>query len=312
MAIKLGIVGIGFIARQQHLPVIATSPDFELVAAASRNAKVDGVKTYANIAEMLAGNPEIEAVSLCAPPVPRSAEAQFALREGKHVLLEKPPGATLSDVQALAELAATQNITLNASWHSRHAPGVAPARGWLERRTLRSVRVIWKEDVRVWHPGQEWIFEPGGLGIFDPTINALSILTAILPAPFSLRAAKLAFPENRQAPIAGELAFTDTNGASITASVDFLQTGPQTWDIVIQTETGELTLSKGGSELYLNGARQPLAHHEDVLRGEYHGVYAHFAALIKAGKSDVDVSPLRHAADAFMLGERITAPPFSF
>jgi D-galactose 1-dehydrogenase len=174
------------------------------------------------------------------------------------------------------------------------------------------VQVTWKEDVRVWHPGQDWIFEAGGLGIFDPTINALSILTSILPSPFALRNAKLAFPQNRQAPIAGELAFTDAGGAPIEASVDFLQTGPQTWDIAIETTTGALTLSKGGSELYLNGVRQEIARSEDVIRGEYYGVYAHFASLIRAGRCDVDVAPLRHVADAFMLGERIAAPPFSF
>jgi D-galactose 1-dehydrogenase len=44
------------------------------------------------------------------------------------------------------------------------------------------VNVIWREDVRVWHPGQDWIWQPGGLGVFDPGINALSIITHILPA----------------------------------------------------------------------------------------------------------------------------------
>src|SRR5262249_15160089 len=159
----------GFIARQQHLPVIADSPYFELVAAASRSAKVDGVQNYRTIAEMLAGSKEIEAVSLCTPAGSGARGGGLAPRAGKHVLLEKPPGATLSEVQALADLAAQQRVTLNASWHSRHAPGVAPARDWLKGRRLRSVHVTWKEDVRVWHPGQEWIFEAGGLGIFDPT-----------------------------------------------------------------------------------------------------------------------------------------------
>jgi len=312
MAIKLGIVGIGFIAKHQHLPTIAASSDFELVAAASRSSAVEGVKTYKTIAEMLAGSPEIEAVSLCAPPIPRAAEARLALDAGKHVLLEKPPGATLSEVHDLVARAAKRNVTLNASWHSRHAPGVAPARDWLKQRTVRSAQVIWKEDVRVWHPGQDWIFEPGGLGIFDPTINALSILTTILPAPFSLTSARLDFPENRQAPVAAELAFADANAAPISASVDFLQTGPQTWDIIVATDSGELKLSKGGSEFYLNGVRQEIAHEADIIRGEYIGVYAHFAALIKARKSDVDLAPFAHVADAFMLGERRTVAPFSF
>ena len=43
MALKLGLVGIGKIARDQHIPALAADPRFELVATASRNASVDGV-----------------------------------------------------------------------------------------------------------------------------------------------------------------------------------------------------------------------------------------------------------------------------
>jgi len=41
--LKLGLVGIGKIARDQHLPAIAADAGFELVACASRHAEVEGV-----------------------------------------------------------------------------------------------------------------------------------------------------------------------------------------------------------------------------------------------------------------------------
>jgi D-galactose 1-dehydrogenase len=102
------------------------------------------------------------------------------LEHGRHVLLEKPPGATVGEVHALADLARRQGVTLFASWHSRHAPAVEPARAWLAGRKILGVTITWKEDVRVWHPGQKWIWQAGGLGVFDPGINALSILTHII------------------------------------------------------------------------------------------------------------------------------------
>ena len=83
---------------------------------------------------------------------------------------------------------------------------------FLADRQIKSVIVEWKEDVRVWHPGQAWIWEPGGLGVFDPGINALSILTRILPRPFFLTRAELSFPRERAAPIAADLAFSDDGG----------------------------------------------------------------------------------------------------
>ncbi|UIJ72180.1 Gfo/Idh/MocA family protein [Aurantimonas sp. HBX-1] len=301
----LAIVGVGKIARDQHLPSIARNPAFELVAAASRHARVDGVENFATAAEMLDAMPAIEAVALCMPPQARHAVAAEALRRGKHVLLEKPPGATLSEIDHLAALAETSGVSLFATWHSRFAPGVEPARDWLAGRTVQSVRIDWMEDVRHWHPGQDWIWEPGGLGVFDPGINALSILTRILPEPVWLTAAELSFPENRAAPIAARLSFQGPAELAAEAVFDWRQTGPQTWDIVVETDAGSLVLSAGGARLAIDGAVV-----SEAPEAEYDGIYARFAELIAKRESDVDVSPLRHVADAFMLGRRTVVEPF--
>jgi predicted dehydrogenase len=137
--VRLGIVGVGKIARDQHLPAIEKSSDFELIASASRNATVEGLPGYADIGAMLAAHPEIEAVSLCTPPVGRHALAALALEQGRHVMLEKPPGATLSEVEALRPLAEGVRRVLFATWHSRFAPAVEPARaGWRNAASPRS------------------------------------------------------------------------------------------------------------------------------------------------------------------------------
>ena len=302
--IKIAIVGVGKIARDQHIPVIAASPDFTLVCAASRNATVDGVQNFTNIDDMLTAFPDIQAVALCTPPQDRHLYARSALTQGKHVLLEKPPGATLSEIEEIAALAERHRRTLFATWHSRFAPAVEPARAWLSTRTIKSVSVAWKEDVRHWHPGQEWIWQPGGLGVFDPGINALSIMTRILPHPFFLKSGTLSFPENRYTPIAADLSFTDSRGIDIRAEFDWRQTGPQTWDIDVSTDDGTLSLQKGGSVLSINGVAHPCPP-----EAEYRGVYDRFAQLIAAEKSDIDIAPLRHVADAFLLGrhERVAS-----
>jgi len=303
--IRLAIVGLGKIARDQHLPAIAATPGIALAAVASRNAALDGVAHFATLDELLAGAPEIEAVALCTPPQVRRAQAAAALAAGKIVLLEKPPGATVAELAPLVGAARENGRTLFATWHSRFAPAVEPARAFLAGRDIRAVTVEWKEDVRVWHPGQDWIFEPGGLGVFDPGINALSILTRILPRPFFLTAAELAFPENRAAPIAAGLAFEDTAGTPIRAELDFRQTGPQTWDIRIDTDAGELVLSSGGARLAHDG--RLLVEEKEA---EYPAIYRRFVELIGTGSSDVDATPLQHVADAFMLGRRRTVEAF--
>lgn len=303
--IRLALVGLGKIARDQHLPSIAADPRFELAAIVSRNAELDGVAHFSDLAELLASDVAVDAVALCTPPQPRHALAHMALAAGKHVMLEKPPGATLSEIEDLRQAAAERSLTLQATWHSRYALGVEPARRWLAERSVTAVRINWKEDVRVWHPGQDWIWQAGGLGVFDPAINALSIVTAILPRPFFLSKGVLHVPENCQSPIQAELDFRDAAGAPIRAELDFLQTGPQSWDIEVDTDDGQLKLTHGGAKLYING--QLLQEGPDR---EYPGLYDAFAKLIADGASDVDVSPLRHVADVFLLSERVAAPAF--
>jgi D-galactose 1-dehydrogenase len=167
------------------------------------------------------------------------------------------------------------------------------------------VHINWKEDVRVWHPGQSWIWEPGGLGVFDPGINALSILTRILPKPVFVTAAELAFPANCQAPIAAKLTLTDIDGLPVAAEFDFRQTGPQSWDILVETDQGRMTLSRGGRIMAIDGKTVAEAPDE-----EYRELYRRFVTLAAAGASDVDLAPLRLVADAFLLGRRTIVEPF--
>jgi len=305
-AIRIAIVGLGKIARDQHIPAIAQTAGIELAAIASRNASIDGIEHFATLNELLENVPDIDAVALCTPPQVRHAQAAAALKAGKHVLLEKPPSATVSELAPLIAVARQSGLTLFATWHSRFAPAVEPARTFLAGRQIRSVVVEWKEDVRVWHPGQAWIWEPGGLGVFDPGINALSVLTRILPRPFFLIEAELSFPANRAAPIAANLAFSAAPDLPILAEFDWRQTGRQTWDIRVETDDGRLTLSYGGSRLVHDGRTLV-----DEKQAEYRGIYQRFVELIASRVSDVDLSPLVHVADAFMLGRRRNVEPFT-
>jgi predicted dehydrogenase len=133
--IRLGVVGIGKIARDQHLPSIAADPAFAFAAAASRANRVEGVPNFPSLEAMIADGPALDAVAICTPPQGRHAIVCKALEAGLHVLLEKPPGATVGEV---ADLAARRGdgVTLFTSWHSREAAGVEAARAWLAGRTV--------------------------------------------------------------------------------------------------------------------------------------------------------------------------------
>jgi D-galactose 1-dehydrogenase len=299
---RIALAGIGKIARDQHIPTIAASPDFELVAAVTGHTPPEGVPGFRTIGEMMQ-SVEVDAISICTPPRGRLALIEEALAHGLDVMVEKPPAATLSEAESFAEAARRADRILYATWHSREAAGVEPARRWLEGKKITGVTCHWKEDVRVWHPGQAWIWEPG-IGVFDPGINALSVLTRILPAPMLLQSAELRFPSNRDAPIAADLDYTH-GGAPVRVEFDFDQRGPQTWDIHVETDGGKLTLSLGASKLAIDG--NPVDVGDEP---EYARLYRHFAELLAKRQSDVDLSPFRHVADAFLLGRRSTTIAF--
>ena len=304
----IALVGIGKIAVDQHVPAIANSDDWTLKATVSRNGQVAGVDAYTDFSQFLEERSEVRVVSLALPPVPRFDYAAQAIAAGRHVMLEKPPGASLAECYKLAEMARQKRVTLYATWHSREAAMVDAARDWLIGKTLRRIAITWKEDVRRWHPGQDWIWEPGGLGVFDPGINALSILTKLVPEQLHLSDALLEIPENRQGPIAASLRFAHPMGAEVSAVFDWRQKGDQTWQIVIETDEGHLTLDDGGARMAIDG--EPSEAPAAALAGEYPRLYAQMAQLVARGASDTDFEPLRHVADAFLLGRRETVAPF--
>lgn len=308
--IRVAVIGLGKIAQDQHLPVIARNGDFELAAVVSgRGVEVPGAPTFRTQADMLAAVHDIDAVAICTPPHVRHGIAREALQAGKHVMLEKPPALTVTELQDLAARAAGLGRVLFTTWHSQYNAAVDEAKSRLQGQRIRRLHIAWKEDVRHWHPGQDWIWEVGGFGVFDPGINALSILTKIMPGPIFVAAADLVTPTNRAMPIAAVLRFASpagTEDAALTAEFDWRQTGPQSWTISVDTEDGQsLVLSEGGAKLAVDGrsvAEAPPA--------EYADIYQRFATLVRDGKSAVDAAPFQLVADAFMVGRRVTTDAF--
>ena len=306
MPIRIAIVGYGKIARDQHVPSIAADPRLELAALVSPRAPADeGVPVFASTEAMLGAMADgLDAVAIATPPTVRLDVAAAAFGAGLAVLLEKPPAATLGEIEEIERLGREAGCTLFTAWHSQHAPGVEPARAALAGKRVSSLRILWHEDVRKWHPGQEWIWAPGGFGVFDPGINALSIATRILPGRLFVREAALAFPGNRQTPIAARLAFA----GGFEADFDWRYEEGERWTIDVESEDGtKVELRDGGARLTVDGEARDLPR-----IGEYPSLYARFAELVEAGQSEVDKEPLRLVADAFLIGGRETVEPFDW
>ncbi|MEQ1769675.1 MAG: Gfo/Idh/MocA family oxidoreductase [Devosia sp.] len=306
---KIAVIGIGKISQDQHLPVIDKSPDFELAACVSTRGVGHGdVPVFKTPAELYAAMPEVKLVSICTPPGVRHGIVREAIEAGKHVLLEKPPTPTITEFEDLVAYGERKKRILFQPWHSRYNAAVDAARLILKDEGVASLRIDWRESVRKWHPGQDWVWEPGGFGVCDPGINALSIFTRILPFTAFVESSVLRFPSNRQTPVDVEIVFKSAqkHQPKMTAGFNWLEESGEIWTIAIETRTGrQLKLEKGGTVLKVDGL-ETIANPQM----EYEAIYERFARLLKKGKSEMDGAPLRLVADAFFLGARHNVEEF--
>jgi D-galactose 1-dehydrogenase len=269
--IRLGIIGFGKIARDAHLPALTTHGGYDLKAVVTHSGcDQAGVRCFDTADAMLADmTGQLDAVTISTPPGPRYAIGRQCLAAGLDLLLEKPPTTTLGEIAAM--------------------------------------RICWHEDVQKYHPGQDWVWEPEGFGVFDPGINALSIASRILPAKLILEDAVLRIPENRQQPIVAKLTMSSpVADGPIHATFDWCPAIEDEWTITVELADGRFVeLRRGGAELLLDGEPQTATG-----PGEYPAIYAEFVHLVAERRSRVDIEPLRLVADALMIGRREVAPAF--
>src|SRR5258708_27146457 len=169
------------------------------------------------------------------------------------------------------------------------------------------MEICWQQNVDKWHPGQQWIGEPGGFGVLDPGINALSIATRIFPGSLLVQSAELQIPQNAQTPIAADIIFSSPEAdGPLHASLDWRRSEGEEWTIAIKTNDGtSIRLEEGGTRLILNDGEPSI----DDGPGEYPDIYRTFLALIVNRQSLVDVAPFRLVADCIMNGRRTTLGP---
>ena len=293
---KLALVGCGAIARAQHVAALAGGTGFELVATVDPKATIPGFegRHYADHSAMLAAEPEVEAVSVASPTGTHFPVARDALLAGRHVMLEKPPATTLGEIVELQRIAAEKGRVLVTSFHAQHNAAVERAREILAGHPPpASVSIEWREDFERWHGGQTWPWQPGGFGVFDPGINALSVLCHVMPtAEFLVQRARLRLPPGAATPALVEMRLAWEGGAG-DAAFEWRRGGEDVWNITLRGAFGEL-LIRGVRTLLRDGA---VIVPEGPDR-EYDGLYRTFRAAIAAGTPAVSLREMRIIEDA--------------
>jgi predicted dehydrogenase len=104
------------------------------------------VRATASLDEVLA-DPDVAAVAIATPAATHLPVARAALAAGKHVLVEKPLAATLSDGLALVELAEQQDRVLMLDHTYCYTPAVAHLRELVRGGGIGTVQYV--DSVRI-------------------------------------------------------------------------------------------------------------------------------------------------------------------
>jgi predicted dehydrogenase len=189
---RWGILGAGNIAKKFCTGVQALS-DHELVAVGSRDqSKADQFGDQYNIPhrhssyEALAADPEVDAIYVATPHPMHKENTLLCLRNGKHVLCEKPFTINAGEAKEIIDEARRLKLFLMEAMWTRFIPAVVEAKRLIDDGAIGQVRMINADfGFRAGFNPASRAFDPalGGGGLLDVGIYPLSLASMLLGRP---------------------------------------------------------------------------------------------------------------------------------
>jgi predicted dehydrogenase len=210
--VRVGVVGVGALG-QHHARVYASLPEADLAGVvdimpgrAEEVAGPLGTKVFLNHTDLFG---KIDAVSIATPTTLHAEIGEQFLKEGIHVLVEKPIAHTLSEADRLIQAARENGRVLQVGHLERFNPAVIQLREIVNKP-------------RFFEAHRMGLFSPRSLDIdvvLDLMIHDLDIICLLVPSPVvQLSAVGIAILTNRIDIANTRLQFEDGCVANITAS----------------------------------------------------------------------------------------------
>ncbi len=210
--VRVGVVGVGALGRH-HARVYASLPGAALVGVvdilpgrAEEVAGPLGTEVFSSHTDLFG---KVDAVSIATPTTLHAEIGEQFLRQGIHVLVEKPIAHTLEDADRLIQAAQGNSLVLQVGHLERFNPAV---------KQLRDI----VRKPRFFEAHRMGLFSPRSLDIdviLDLMIHDLDIISLLVPSEVAhLDAVGLAILSNRIDIANARIHFVDGCVANITAS----------------------------------------------------------------------------------------------
>lgn len=172
---RVGVIGLGDIARKAYLPVLAATPGVTPVLVTRTPATLDAVGDRYRVAERhtateAAIDAGLDAAFVHTPSPTHPAIAGMLLRAGVPVLVDKPLATDADAARELVALAASTGTSLAVGFNRRHAPAVAELATWTDR------------DVVVLHKHRSHALGPARDMVFDDFVHVVDTVRFLVPS----------------------------------------------------------------------------------------------------------------------------------
>lgn len=162
---RFAIVGCGLIGQKRAAALTAMGHQVVLAVDINETRAADlARKSNASVAtdfNKAVSHSEIDAVVIATSHAELSMIATACLKAGKHVLVEKPGGRTLAEVQAIADAAAAAKKIAKIGYNHRFHPAILKAKAIVDQGELGPLMFIRGRYGHGGRPGyeQEWRFK---------------------------------------------------------------------------------------------------------------------------------------------------------
>jgi predicted dehydrogenase len=166
--VKAAVIGAGFVGRAhiEALRRLGIEVAGLLGSSSSRTREQSqalGIARSYNSLDDLTRDAAVQVVHVCTPNNLHLAEAEAALKAGKHVLCEKPLGMNSRETLQLAELARRENRAAAVAHNLRYYPMCQEARVLVQRGAIGQPRVVHGSYLQDWllYPSDwNWRLDP--------------------------------------------------------------------------------------------------------------------------------------------------------
>jgi predicted dehydrogenase len=234
MAIRLGIIGMGYCGRQQ-LKAAGSVPELEVTAIADAApirdlALNESTRVYEDWRKLVA-DPRVDAVSLCLPHHLHSDAALESLRAGKHLLMEKPLAGSLEEAQRIAAAARASSKTTMVEMTHRFFPPLIEGKALIQSGRLGEIFAVREHVIERVVPERcpAWMFDRkragGGVALTDG-IHSLDRIAFVCGQALTFHHGIAGYSQRLgDVEDTAQMALTLSNGAPVNILLSFQRAG---------------------------------------------------------------------------------------